>query len=139
MDLGGGPSRRRFRVHSRILAPHIATGSVSGSPVTGVLGNKLVTLGIRYCLRLFTLSTYSFGIELSYIISNLSSLRSVPCKYLSGRQQGEVESLTSAGEECNEEETVQSVSHGPLSEVFRPRCDIYDVGRLSGIAYPNNW
>jgi hypothetical protein len=33
--LEGDPSRRRFRVRDRILAPHIAIGSASGSPVTG--------------------------------------------------------------------------------------------------------
>jgi hypothetical protein len=41
----GGPSRRGFRVRSGILAPHIPIGNVSGSPLVGVLGNKLVTLG----------------------------------------------------------------------------------------------
>jgi hypothetical protein len=43
MDWRGGLSRRRFRVRDRILAPHIAIGSVSGSAVAGVLGNKFVT------------------------------------------------------------------------------------------------
>jgi hypothetical protein len=49
----------------RILAPRIPIDRVSFSPLAGVLGNKLVTLGIRYCLRLFTLSTCSFVSELS--------------------------------------------------------------------------
>jgi hypothetical protein len=35
---------RRFRVRGRVLAPHIPIGSLSGSPLAGVLGNKLVTL-----------------------------------------------------------------------------------------------
>jgi hypothetical protein len=100
MDWGGGPSRRSFKVRGRILALHIPIGSVSGSPVAGVLGKKLVTLGIRCCLRLFTLSAYSFGVELSYIISYLSSLRSVPYKQLPGRQQHDVHSLNLVAEEC---------------------------------------
>jgi hypothetical protein len=36
---------RGFRVHGRILPPHIFIGSVSGSPAAEVLGNKFVTLG----------------------------------------------------------------------------------------------
>jgi hypothetical protein len=35
------PSRRRFRIR----APHIPIGSARGSPMAGVLGSKLVTLG----------------------------------------------------------------------------------------------
>jgi hypothetical protein len=66
-----------FKVRSRILASHVLAGSVSGSPMTGVLGNKLVTPGIRTCVRLFTLSAYSIGVELSYILLHLSSPRSV--------------------------------------------------------------
>jgi hypothetical protein len=53
-----GPLRRRFRVRGRVLAPHIPVGSFSGSPVAGVLGINLHHCGIRYCQRLFTLSTY---------------------------------------------------------------------------------
>jgi hypothetical protein len=41
----GVPSRRMFRVRGRVLALHIPIGSVPGSSVAGVLGNKLVTLG----------------------------------------------------------------------------------------------
>jgi hypothetical protein len=41
----GGPSRREFKFRGRLLFPDIAIGSISGSPVTGILGNKLVTLG----------------------------------------------------------------------------------------------
>jgi hypothetical protein len=88
---GGGSSRGGFKIRSRILAPHVHTGRFSGFPVAEVLGSK--RWGIRYCLHLFTLSTYSFGVELSYIISYLPSLISVPSKYLSGRQQYDVDSL----------------------------------------------
>jgi hypothetical protein len=124
----GAPSRTRFKFRSRVLAPHISIGGVSGSSVAVVLGNKLVNLGMRCCLRLCTLSTYSFGVELSYIISYLPSLRQAHLK------QHDVESLTLAAEQCDNEEVVQSVSHVPLGEVFRPRCDSYGVGRLSGMA-----
>jgi hypothetical protein len=41
----GGPSRRRFRICGRVLAPHMPVGCVFGSPVAWVLGNELVTLG----------------------------------------------------------------------------------------------
>jgi hypothetical protein len=68
MEWGGSPSRREFRFRDRILAPHIPVGSVSGSPEAGVQGNKIVTLRIRCCLRVITLSAYSFGVELSYTI-----------------------------------------------------------------------
>jgi hypothetical protein len=131
-----------LRVRGVVLAPYIPVGSVSGSPVAGVLGNKLVTLGvgggIRYCLRFFTLSTYSFGVEQNYIMPYLSSLRSVPYKHLSGRQQYDVGSLTWVAEECDYIEVVQSVFRGPLGEVSRPWCYSYGVGRLSGIACPSN-
>jgi hypothetical protein len=49
---------RAFRVSGLLLSPHVTIGS---SPVAGVLGNTFMTLGIRYFLRLFTLSTCSFG------------------------------------------------------------------------------
>jgi hypothetical protein len=41
----GGPSRRRFRVRGRILAPQIPIGGIPGSPVAGVPRNELGTLG----------------------------------------------------------------------------------------------
>jgi hypothetical protein len=41
----GGPSRRTFRIRGQILTPHMTIGSVFGSPVAGVLRNKLATLG----------------------------------------------------------------------------------------------
>jgi hypothetical protein len=53
----GGPSRRRFRFCGRILAPHTPLGSVSGSPVAGVLWNKLVALG-EPLLPTFVYTTY---------------------------------------------------------------------------------
>jgi hypothetical protein len=71
---GGCPSRRGFRVRSRILSSDIPIGNVSGSPVAGVLENRLVVRRFPYCLRLFTLFTYSFGVELRYIISYLCAL-----------------------------------------------------------------
>jgi hypothetical protein len=90
-------------------------------------------------VRLFPPSTYSVGGELSYIISYLSSLRSVPYKHLPGRQQYDVDSLNLVAEERDGEEVVQSVSPDPLGVGFRLQCESYGVGRLSGIAYPSNW
>jgi hypothetical protein len=131
-------SRKRFRFRGRILAPHIPIGSVSGSPVAGVLGNKLVTLGIRCCLCLFTLSTHSFGVELSYIISYLPSLRPVPISislavsnttwiHLLWLQKSATKKLYS------------SCPTALLVWVSRLRCNSYRVGRLSGIASLSNW
>jgi hypothetical protein len=68
---------------------------------------------------MFIYTTYSFGVELSYIISYLSSLRSVPYKHLCECQQYDMDSLTLVAEVCNHEEVVQSVVHGPLCLVFR--------------------
>jgi hypothetical protein len=42
---GEGHSIRGFRFRGLTLEPHIPIDSVSGSPVLGVLENKLVTLG----------------------------------------------------------------------------------------------
>jgi hypothetical protein len=67
------------------------------------------------------------------MISYLSSLRSVPYKYLSGHQQHNIDSLTSVAEECNDKEVVQSASHGPLGVVFHLRCDS-SIGRPLDIA-----
>jgi hypothetical protein len=41
----GGSLKEGFRFRGRVLAPHIPIGSISDSPVAGVLGNKLVILG----------------------------------------------------------------------------------------------
>jgi hypothetical protein len=76
-----------------------------------------MALGIRYFVCLFALSTYSFGVELSYIISYLSSLRSVPYKHLSGHQQYNMNLLTLVAEVCDDKEMVQSVVRDPLGLV----------------------
>jgi hypothetical protein len=104
----GGPSRRRSRFRDRVLAPHIPIGSISGAPEAGVLENKLVILGGRYWLRLFSLYTYSFGVELSCIIRIYrASGRPVRYKHLSVRQQHDVDSLPSVAVECDDKQVVQ--------------------------------
>jgi hypothetical protein len=70
-----GSFKEGVQGHGRILS---LFGSISGSSVVRILGNKLVTFWFRYRLSLFTLTTCLFGDELSYIVPYLSSLRSIP-------------------------------------------------------------
>lgn len=96
-----GSSRKGFRIRGRILAPHIPAGILSGSPVAVAL----VALVTRYCLQLFTLVTTHLGMsEVARLHIYLASG--------SGRQQHYLESLTLDAEKCDDEEEVQSVSHG---------------------------
>jgi hypothetical protein len=71
--------------------------------VAGVLGNKLVTIRGPLLPASVYISTYSFGVQLSYVNTYLSNLRSVPYKHHSGRQQYDLDSLTFVAEECEEE------------------------------------
>jgi hypothetical protein len=46
----GGPSKRSFRVCGLLLVPHIAVGSLSSSPVAGILRNKPTYIYTIYML-----------------------------------------------------------------------------------------
>jgi hypothetical protein len=81
----------------------------------GFLGSKLVTLGIRYCLPLFTLFTYLFGGDLNYAIQYLSGLRSHPITISLVVSN----SLPSDTKGCYDEEAVQALSHGSPGVVSR--------------------
>jgi hypothetical protein len=72
------------------------------------------------------------------MIAYLSSLRSVPRKHLSDRQQYDVDSLVWCAEKCEDEDVVQAVSHCPLGEVFRLRRGSYGVRKLLNMAHPRN-
>jgi hypothetical protein len=98
----------------QILFPHIPVSSTSGSPAAGILGNKLVTIVIAY---VFLHCLHSCADERSYMASYLCSLRFVPWASVVLRGS------TLVVEDCDDKEVVQSMSHGPLGEVFRLQCD----------------
>jgi hypothetical protein len=64
---GGIPPRRRFRVHGRVLATHIPIGSVSGSPVAGILENKLLNTGEFTVTYIYL---HYLHIIVSFVVSN---------------------------------------------------------------------